>query len=228
MQTIIIVRHGYPLSWDQNLKVRGPDPHLRLDPTLADIGRAQAQATASAIAKLGGAQVVLSSPFRVCLETADLLAAACSAEVVPDWKLGNVLLSTVLGSPFSPGSSMDPEWLDRRKPAGKPTHPESDQTIHERLTVAVRDLKARKPLAQKIVIVTHEIIAKELLKHMTGRTLAIDWHPCALTTLTRANVIDRHWKLVGSPATFQHLGDTDRTEPVAHIEHRYHPLDSRS
>lgn len=228
MQTIIIVRHGYPLAWDQNLKVRGPDPHLRIDPTLADIGRLQAQATAVAIAKLGGAQLVLSSPFRACLETADLIAEACAAEVIPDWKLGNVLLSTVLGSPFSPGSSMDPEWLDRRKPAGKPTHPESDQTIHERLTVAVRDLKARKPLAQKIVVVTHDIIAKELLKHMTGRTLALDWHPCAMTTLTRTNVIDRHWKMVGSPAIFQHLGDTDRVEPVAHIEHRYHPLDSRS
>ena len=40
---------------------------------------------------------------------------------------------------------MDPEWLDRRKPAGKPTHPESDQTIHERLTVAVRDAVTRLP-----------------------------------------------------------------------------------
>ena len=228
MQTIILIRHGYPLSWDQKLKVRGTDPHLRLDPTLADIGRTQAQITAAFIAKNGGASVVLSSPFRACLETADLIAAACSADVIPDWKIGNVLLSTVLSSPFSPGSSMDPEWLDRRKPAGKPSHPESDQTIHERLTVAVRDLKARKPLAQKIVMVTHDIIAKELLKHMTGRTLAIDWHPCAISTLTRANVIDRHWKLVGLPATFQHLGDADRCEPVEHIEHRYHPLDSRS
>jgi broad specificity phosphatase PhoE len=228
MQTVFLIRHGYPLSWDQKLKVRGTAPHLRLDPTLADIGRAQAHATAVALQAIGGITTVLSSPFRACLETADVLATATSVAVNADWKLGNVLLSTVLGSPFSPGSSMDPDWLERRKSAGKPAHPESDQTIHERLTVAVRELKARKPLVQKIVIVSHEIILKELLKHMTGRTLAIDWHPCAMTTVTRATLIDRHWKLVGLPASHQHLGSTDRTEPVEHIEHRYHPLDSQS
>ncbi len=228
MQTIFLIRHGYPLSWEQKLKVRGSEAHLRLDPTLADIGRAQAQATAAALAKIGGVTAVLSSPFRACLETADLIADACGVTVSADWKIGNVLLSTVLGSPFSPGSAMDPEWLERRKNAGKPTHPESDQTIHERMTVTVRDLKARKPLAQKIVIVSHDIIVKELMRHMTGRTLAIDWHPCAMTTLTRATLVDRLWKLVGLPASHQHLGTSDRTEPVEHIEHRYHPLDSRS
>jgi len=228
MQTIILLRNGYPGAWDQKLKVRGSDPHLRLDPALAEIGRAQAHATAACIAKNGGAALVLSSPFRACLETADIIAADCKAEVHADWKYGNVLLSTVLGSPFSPGSSMDPDWLDRRKSAGKPSHPESDHTINERLTVALRELKARKPLTQRIVIVTHDIIAKELVKHMTGRTLAIDWHPCAMTTFTRANVVDRLWKLSGLPASHAHLGDLDRTEPVEHIEHRYHPLDSKS
>ncbi len=227
MQTILLIRHGYPLSWDQNLKVRGTAPHLRLDPALAEIGRTQAAVTATSLADAGIA-TVLSSPFRACLETADALAAATAAAATADWKIGNVLLSTVLGSPFSPGSSMDPEWAERRASAGKPTHPESDQTIRERLTVSVRDLKARKPFAQRIAIVSHEIILKELLTHMTGRTLAIDWHPCAITTLTRTNPTERTWRLTGVPASVTHLGASDRTEPVEHIEHRYHPLDSRS
>lgn len=228
MQTIVLIRHGYPLSWDQKLKVRGTDPHLRLDPTLAEIGRDQAKAAAAHLAAAGGVDAVLSSPFRACLETADLIAASGTAEVVADWRLGQVLLSTVLGSPFSPGSSMDPEWAGRRAAAGKPAHPESDRTIHERTTTFTRDLKTRKPFAQRLAIVSHEIILKELLNRMTGRAMTGDWHPCAITTLTLAKPIDRTWKLVGAFAGFQHLGASDRTEPVEQIEHRYHPLDSRS
>lgn len=228
MQTIHLIRHGYPLSWDQKLPVRGTDPHLRLDPALAEIGRAQATATAAHLASAGGVEAVLSSPFRACLETTDLIAAAGGAAVAADWRLGQVLLSTVLGSPFSPGSSMDPGWAERRAKAGKPAHPESDHTIHERTTTAVRDLKARKPFAQRIAIVSHEIILKELLNRMTGRAMTGDWHPCAITTLTLAKPIDRTWKLVGAFAGFAHLGSADRTEPVERIEHRYHPLDSRS
>lgn len=226
MQTILLIRHGYPLSWDQKLKVRSTDPHLRLDPTLAEIGQAQAKATATHLAAAGGVDAVLSSPFRACLETADLITG--KSAVTADWRLGQVLLSTVLGSPFSPGSSMDPDWVERRAKAGKPAHPESDQTIHERTTTFTRDLKLRKPFAQRIAIVSHEIILKELLNRMTGRAMTGDWHPCAITTLTLAKPIDRTWKLVGAFAGFAHLGATDRTEPVEQIEHRYHPLDSRS
>ena len=228
MQTIHLIRHGYPLSWDQKLPVRGTDPHLRLDPALAGIGRDQAAATAAHLAASGGIDAVLSSPFRACLETADLLAADAAAAPAVDWRLGQVLLSTVLGSPFSPGSSMDPDWAERRAKAGKPAHPESDRTIHERTTTFTRDLKARKPFAQRIAIVSHEIILKELLNRMTGRSMAVDWHPCAITTLTLAKPIDRTWKLVGAFAGVVHLGAADRTEPVDQIEHRYHPLDSRS
>ncbi|MCK6488788.1 MAG: phosphoglycerate mutase family protein [Planctomycetes bacterium] len=228
MQTIILVRHGYPLSWDQNLKARGTAPHLRLDPALAEIGRRQAALTAAHLAAAGGASVVLSSPFRRCLETADAIAAACQAAVKPDWRLGEVLLSQVLGSPFSPGSAMDPEWLERREGAGKPSHPESDRTIQERVGRLVVELKARAPFAQRVVLVSHEIILKELLKGMTGRMVTVDWHPAAVTTLVRAKPVDRQWRLVGELGAFKHLGGDDRCEPVEQIVHKYHPLDSRS
>ena len=228
MQTLILIRHGYPIAWDQQLKVRASPAHQRHDPGLAAIGTTQATRSAAHIAADGGATVVLSSPFRACLETADLIAAACATTVKADWRLGNVLLSTVLGSPFSPGSSMDPEWEERRTGAGKPTHPESDDTIKVRLLQVAKDLKARKPLAQRIVIVSHDIILKELLHHLTGRAIPVDWHPCAITTATLANAAERTWRLKGKPADCAHLGADDRAEPQEHIEHRYHPLDSRS
>lgn len=227
MQTIILVRHGYPLSWDQK-PTRSTAPHLRLDPALAEIGRRQAALTAAHLAAAGGAGLVLSSPFRRCLETADAIAAACQAEVRPDWRLGEVLLSQVLGSPFSPGSAMDPEWLERRAGAGKPAHPESDRTIQERVGRLVVELKARTPFAQRVVLVSHEIILKELLKAMTGRMVTVDWHPAAIATLTRAKPVDRQWRLVGELGAFKHLGGDDRCEPVEQIVHKYHPLDSRS
>lgn len=228
MQTIILIRHGYPVSWDQKLKNRGSPAHLRLDPALAEIGLRQARASAAHIAEKGGAGLVLASPFRRCIETADAIAAACSAEVVTDWRIGEVLLSQVLGSPFSPSGAMDPEWAERRAGAGKPSHPESDQTLRERVAKTVIDLKGRKPFARRIVVVSHEIILKELLAAMTGRAITLDWHPCAITTLARAKPVDRTWRLVGPAGGVQHLGADDRPEPAEEIIVKYHPLDSRS
>ena len=120
MQSIILVRHGYQISWDQQLKVRGSPAHQRLDPALAEIGRRQAELTGTQVVASGGATQVLSSPFRRCLETADAIAAACNCPVNPDWRVGEVLLSAILGSPFSPTGAMDPAWQDRRQGAGKP------------------------------------------------------------------------------------------------------------
>ena len=228
MQTIILIRHGYPSSWDEKTKGRGTPPHQRLDPGLAGIGRRQADLTAAQVAAGGGADTVISSPFRRCLETADAIAALAKVAVVPDWRVGEVLLSQVLGSPFSPLSSLDPDWAARREGAGKPSHPESDRTIQERVAKMVIELKGRKPLAQRIVVVSHDIILKELFKVMSGRAAATDWHPCAMTTLTRAKPMDRTWRLVGGFATCQHLGADDRCEPVEQVVHKYHPLDSRS
>lgn len=228
MQTIILIRHGYQASWDQNLKSRGTPAHLRLDPALAEIGQQQARLSATHIASGGGADLIISSPFRRCLETADAIAAACKADITPDWKVGEVLISQVLGSPFSPSGAMDPEWAERREGAGKPSHPESDRTVQERVARTLVELKARKPFAQRIVIVSHAIILTELCKSLSGRPIACDWHPCAITTLTRAKPVDRQWRLTGGLASVAHLGADDRTEPVEQIVHVYHPLDSRS
>ncbi len=228
MQTIILIRHGYPSSWDEKQKARGTPPHQRLDPGLAEIGRTQAALSAAHIAALGGVDALISSPFRRCLETADAIAAAGQVKVTPDWRIGEVLLSQVLGSPFSPTSAMDPEWVKRRDGAGKPSHPESDRTLQERVAKVVIELKGRKPLAQRIVIVSHDIILKDLLKVMSGRAVTLDWHPCAITTLTRAKPADRVWKINGTAGGHQHLGADDRTEPVEQVVVKYHPLDSRS
>ena len=230
MQTIILIRHGYPTTWDEKPKPRGTPAHERLDPGLAEIGFAQARRCAAHVAKQvaagGAANVVISSPFRRCLETAAVVAGDLA--VTADWRVGEVLLSQVLGCPFSPLNAMDPEWADRRQGAGKPAHPESDQTIRERLTRLTLDLKGRKPLAQRIVIVSHAIILRELVGLMTGRSVTVDWHPGAITTLTRATPIDRLWRLAGGLASVAHLGADDRCEPVDQIVHTYHPLDSRS
>jgi broad specificity phosphatase PhoE len=228
MQTVILIRHGYPSSWDEKLKARGVPAHERLDSGLADIGKQQARLSAEHLLTSGGVDVVISSPFRRCLETADAIATVCKAEIAPDWRVGEVLLSQVLGSPFSPTSAMDPAWSSRREGAGKPAHPESDRTIQERVAKFVTDLKSRKPLAQRIVVISHDIILKELFKLMNGRAPTVDWHPCAITILTRAKPNDRQWKLVGGLAGHQHLGSDDRSEPVEQIVHRYHPMDSRS
>lgn len=228
MQSITLIRHGYQISWDQQLKVRGSPPHQRLDPALAEIGVQQAELTAVQVKASGGAIQVVSSPFRRCLETADRIAAACDCPVVPDWRVGEVLLSQVLGSPFSPNGSMDPEWESRREGAGKPAHPESDVTLAQRIAKMVAEWKALKPFPQRLVVVSHEIILKELFNAMTGKTVVVDWHPCGMTTLVRDKPMDRHWRLQGLMAGWKHLGAADRVEPTTEIKQSYHPLDSRS
>jgi broad specificity phosphatase PhoE len=228
MQTIYLIRHGYPTAWDEAPKPRGTPLHLKLDPGLAAIGTQQAQATAAHLSQLGGIDHLMSSPFRRCLETADQIASTCGLSVTPDWRLGEVLLSQVLGSPFSPGSAMDPEWEERREGAGKPAHPESDRTLQERTMKVMLELKARKPHAQRIAIISHEIVLKQLIIALTGRSPTVDWHPCAMATYTRATPADRTWKLVGQLATYTHLGAFDRCEPADQITVKYHPLDSRS
>lgn len=228
MQRIILVRHGFLDTWGKPTKARGTPPHERIDPGLSELGRRQAGAAAAHIATGGGATAVLCSPFRRCLETADAIAAACSAPVSADWRLGEVLISTVLGVPFSPTAGMDPDWVERRAGAGKPAHPESDRTVQERVAKTVNDLKVRKPFAESLVIVSHDIILKALVGAMTGRTVTVDWHPCAIATLVREKPVDRTWKLRGELAGWKHLGADDASEPVEQIVHRYHPNDSRS
>lgn len=228
MQTVILVRHGYPTNWDEKPKPRGTPLHLKLDPGLAEIGQAQARRTAEYLCENGGATVLVSSPFRRCLETAQAIAETCKVPIAADWRVGEVLLSQVLGTPFSPLSAMDPDWEEQRTGSGKPAHPESDQTIHDRVMRFVNELKTRKPFAQRIVVVSHEIILKELYKAMSGRTAVVDWHPGAVGTLTLAKAVDRQYRVVGELGSAKHLGADDRTEPVDHLEHRYHPLDSRS
>jgi broad specificity phosphatase PhoE len=228
MQTIILVRHGYPIAWDQRLKVRGTEPHLRLDSALAAIGQAQAKRSADHVAALGAVSAVLSSPFRRCLETADAIAAATNSTVTSDWRLGEVLISDVLGSPFSPTAGMDPDWAERRAGAGKPSHPESDKTVAERVAKVVADLKARKPFAQRVAIVSHEIILKAICTAMTGRAAIVEWHPGALTILNRSTPADRVWRQSGGLATFAHLGADDRVEPQEVVDQNYRGLDHRS
>jgi len=224
MQTIILIRHGYLQSWDDRPKVRGGEPHLRIDPALSALGAKQAALTATLV---GAVDAVLSSPFRSCLATADAIAAG-KAAVSADWRLGEVLISSVLGCPFSPTAGMDPDWAERRAGAGKPSHPESDRTVQERIVRTVNDLRARKPFAGRIAIVSHDIILKALVGAMTGREPKLDWHPCAVATLVRAKPADRQWRLSGELGAFKHLGADDRREPADEIVVKYHPMDSRS
>jgi broad specificity phosphatase PhoE len=225
MQTIVLLRHGYLQSWDDRPKGRGVPPHLRIDPALAELGRRQAGLAA---ARIASADAVLCSPFRSCLETADAIAATTTTTITGDWKLGEILISSVLGVPYSPTMGMDPDWAERRVGAGKPSHPESDRTVQERIAKTVNELKARKPFAGRLVIVSHDTILKALVAAMTGRAVTLDWHPCGLATLVRAKPADRQWRVTGLLGDVGHLGADDRCEPTEDIIVKYHPDDSRA
>jgi broad specificity phosphatase PhoE len=100
MARLVLVRHGRASGgWDD-------DP----DPGLDDVGRAQAEAMADALAPLGPLPIVVS-PMRRCRETAASLAARWSAEPVVE-----VAVTEIPSPPGVPDGQRVP-WL-RRAMAG--------------------------------------------------------------------------------------------------------------
>jgi probable phosphoglycerate mutase len=75
--TMVLVRHGETEhTWQRRFSGGSSDPEL------SELGRRQAELTAAHLASRGGVDVVISSPLRRCLQTAEAAAGALGAEIV--------------------------------------------------------------------------------------------------------------------------------------------------
>ena len=152
-----------------------------VDCDLSDLGRAQAQAVAAELKRVG-VDRVLSSPYRRTLCTAQAIAEACGVplEAYPllhehhpsafskDWPLmtrSELVVNfpgVVLGDHM-----LDPGWV---------TPPETDALVLERMGKVVADLEKRTE--GRLVLVTHGSPAGKLVQAFMGVT---DAHKAEVT-----------------------------------------------
>lgn len=154
---ILLARHGQtPLSVQRRYSGHG-------DPELTELGHAQAQATADALAGMvrrpdgeNAIGAIVTSPLRRCLVTAELLAAASGAEVHVEERIIETDFGRWEGLTFSEAAAQDPDvhraWI------GDPSLPapggESFDQVAERVLPAL-DHWAEQVAGRTLVVVSH-------------------------------------------------------------------------
>jgi broad specificity phosphatase PhoE/ribonuclease HI len=156
--TTLLLRHGQtPLSAERRFAGSGDVP-------LTDAGRRQAAAAAAALGARGGIDVIVSSPLRRALWTAQAVAAATGAPVIVDDDLVEADFGKWEGLSFAEASAQAPDevtaWLasaDVAPPGG-----ESFAAAGRRVLGALDRLLAAYP-DRTIVLVSHVTPIKTLL-----------------------------------------------------------------
>lgn len=160
---LLLLRHGQTeLSVQRRYSGRG-------NPPLTAVGREQAARAAKMLAAKGGISAIVSSPLGRARETAEAAGAALGIEVRVVDGLTETDFGDWEGLTFREAAARDPElharWL------GDPSLPapggESFDTVRERVEAVRRDLVARYPGAN-VVVVSHVTPIKTLLQLALG------------------------------------------------------------
>ncbi|MEV0366184.1 bifunctional RNase H/acid phosphatase [Nocardia fusca] len=160
---LLLLRHGQTeLSVQRRYSGRG-------NPPLTAVGREQAARAAKMLAAKGGISAIVTSPLGRARETAEAAGAALGIEVRVVDGLTETDFGDWEGLTFREAAERDPElharWL------GDPSLPapggESFDTVRERVEAVRRDLVARYPGAN-VVVVSHVTPIKTLLQLALG------------------------------------------------------------
>jgi probable phosphoglycerate mutase len=196
--TTVLVRHGSsPLSPQNRFSGRGDVP-------LSADGRAQAARVAERLAERGGIDLVVTSPLRRAVRTAEAVAAAVGARVVVDEGLVETDFGAWEGLTFAEVQKEWPDelnaWLastDVAPPGG-----ESFASVATRVAATLERLRAQH-LGKTIAVVSHVTPIKTLLR------FALDAPPSTLFRLyldvTGVSEVD--WYADG-PASVRLVNDT--------------------
>lgn len=160
---LLLLRHGQTeLSVQRRYSGRG-------NPPLTTLGREQAARAAKMLSAKGGISAIVTSPLGRARETAEAAGAALGIEVRVVDGLTETDFGDWEGLTFREAAERDPElharWL------GDPSLPapggESFDTVRERVEAVRRDLVARYPGAN-VVVVSHVTPIKTLLQLALG------------------------------------------------------------
>lgn len=180
---IVLTRHG---------QVEGIDPPRfrgRMELDLTDVGRHQARALGSAIARQFQVDAVLTSPLKRCRDTGAAIAQACSLpqHILPgiddfdygDWQwMPHADAKTQYPREFALWKR-SPQWM--RFPGG-----ESLQKVAWRSVEALRDLWGEYRDGT-VVLVAHDSVNRVLLMHALELPLSAYWRleqePCCINEL---------------------------------------------
>ncbi|MEO9323573.1 histidine phosphatase family protein [Nocardioides sp. C4-1] len=149
-RTLVLLRHGRT-AFNHERRLQG-----QLDVGLDDVGRAQAEAVAPAVAALSPA-VVWSSDLERTRQTVAPVAAACGLEVTFDARLREFGFGPYEGLTHDDLADRDPDSLAalRRGDYEQVTHAEPTGVVHERMLAALHDLLAATEPGQTAVAVSH-------------------------------------------------------------------------
>jgi probable phosphoglycerate mutase len=196
--TTVLVRHGAsPLSPQKRFSGRGDVP-------LSQDGRAQAARLGARLAERGGIDLVVTSPLRRAVRTAEAIAAAVGSTVVVDQGLVETDFGRWEGLTFAEVREQWPDQLDAwlASPDVAPPGGESFSAVADRVSTTLERLKAAH-LGKTLAVVSHVTPIKTLLR------FGLDAPPSALFRLHLdvAGVSEVDWYADG-PASVRLVNDT--------------------
>jgi broad specificity phosphatase PhoE len=171
---VILIRHGqseFNVHYGRTRK----DPGIR-DPVLTELGRAQAQAAAAALAGLGLRRVI-ASPYRRALETAEIIAGTLDLPVTIDPMIGErVAFSCDIGSEPRELAQRWPLWsFDHLADPWWPAHEEPEAGLLARCA-RFRDLTDALVDRDHVAIVSHWGFIRGLTGLTLGNAAAVRFH----------------------------------------------------
>ncbi|MFI6943045.1 bifunctional RNase H/acid phosphatase [Streptomyces sp. NPDC050418] len=163
--TLVLLRHGETALTPQK-RFSGSGGS---DPALSDIGLAQAERVAAALAARGTIEAVVSSPLTRCRQTASAVAARLGLDVHIDEGLRETDFGAFEGLTFGEAKERFPAELDAWL-ASPDTAPPGGESFAE---VAVRVAEARDRLVERyagrtVLLVTHVTPVKTLVRLALG------------------------------------------------------------
>ena len=182
--TIILIRHGETVLTPFK-KFSGDGP---LNPELTDIGIAQAEKVATAVAALNP-EVIIASPLRRTTQTAEAIARATSLPIVFE--------DAWIECSFGIWDGLSIDEVKEKYPADyqawisstgfAPPDGESYDSVALRIDAALNQIAAEYP-GQRVVVVTHNGTIKSAAKVVIGgpadSIFHIDVSPCSITTVS--------------------------------------------
>ncbi|MDE2481492.1 MAG: histidine phosphatase family protein [bacterium] len=166
---LYVARHG-ETDWNRAGRYQG-----RRESSLTEIGRAQAQALASALAERPIGRII-SSPLRRCRETAQPLAERLGVPVEIDARAIEIAHGTWEGRLRSDLEREEPLALQRWREEPESVHFDGGESLAEvmaRWRAFAKDLGG----TDEVLVVTHDVLARLAILDAQRRPLARFWEP---------------------------------------------------
>ncbi|MFD8384529.1 bifunctional RNase H/acid phosphatase [Streptomyces sp. NPDC059679] len=164
--TFVLLRHGETaLTPEKRFSGSGGG-----DPELSPVGRRQAELVATALAARGTIQVVVSSPLRRCVETAEAVASRIGVDVHIEEGLRETDFGAWEGLTFAEARERHPDdlqaWLASSKAA--PTGGGESFAAVARRVALTRDKLIARHAGRTVLLVTHVTPIKTLVRLALG------------------------------------------------------------